>query len=146
MRQRIARLCPWIAGAAVIVIAALLCWKAVSLYTAGNALRDAQGVLLSPIFTRENVTACIASISLPLGICLLTLTAAAAAALLNGISSRRSPRRKPAYAAPLPHACLLRSLVLALALALIAAGVMNGGLYDVLVKAINICTECIGLG
>ncbi|MFR0735032.1 MAG: CD1871A family CXXC motif-containing protein [Oscillospiraceae bacterium] len=23
---------------------------------------------------------------------------------------------------------------------------MNGGLRDVLVKAVNICTECIGLG
>ena len=30
--------------------------------------------------------------------------------------------------------------------ALIAAGVRNGGMFDVLVKAINICTECIGLG
>lgn len=30
--------------------------------------------------------------------------------------------------------------------AFIVLGVMNGGLYDVLVKAINICTECIGLG
>lgn len=29
---------------------------------------------------------------------------------------------------------------------LIAAGIWNGGLNDVLIKAINICTECIGLG
>ena len=28
----------------------------------------------------------------------------------------------------------------------IVLGVMNGGLRDVLVKAVNICTECIGLG
>lgn len=33
-----------------------------------------------------------------------------------------------------------------LAAALIGWGVINGGLHDVLVKAINICTECIGLG
>ncbi len=32
------------------------------------------------------------------------------------------------------------------ATALIIAGILNGGMYDVLVKAINICTECIGLG
>ena len=32
------------------------------------------------------------------------------------------------------------------AVALIVLGVMNGGMFDVLVKAINICTECIGLG
>ena len=33
-----------------------------------------------------------------------------------------------------------------LAAALIALGVLNGGLRDVLVKAVRICTECIGLG
>lgn len=32
------------------------------------------------------------------------------------------------------------------ALALIGLGVANGGMYDVWVKAVNICTECIGLG
>lgn len=32
------------------------------------------------------------------------------------------------------------------ALALIAIGVSNGGMRDVWVKAVNICTECIGLG
>lgn len=29
---------------------------------------------------------------------------------------------------------------------LIFAGIRNGGMQDVLIKAINICTECIGLG
>ena len=41
---------------------------------------------------------------------------------------------------------LARCLLLAAAIALIAMGVLNGGMRDVLVKAINICTECIGLG
>ena len=41
---------------------------------------------------------------------------------------------------------ILRGLVLAAALGLIVLGVMNGGARDVLIKAINICTECIGLG
>ena len=40
----------------------------------------------------------------------------------------------------------LRVALYALALGLILAGVMNGGMRDVLIKAINICTECIGLG
>ena len=38
------------------------------------------------------------------------------------------------------------ALIYLLAALLIALGVGNGGLRDVLVKAINICTECIGLG
>lgn len=39
-----------------------------------------------------------------------------------------------------------RIAVLVLAMTLLALGIANGGMRDVLVKAINICTECIGLG
>ena len=39
-----------------------------------------------------------------------------------------------------------RVALAAAALALIVAGIANGGMRDVLVKAVNICTECIGLG
>ncbi len=41
---------------------------------------------------------------------------------------------------------LLRGCLYALAVLLAVLGVLNGGLNDVLIKAINICTECIGLG
>ena len=40
----------------------------------------------------------------------------------------------------------LRAALLLAALALIVAGMLNGGMRDVLYKAKNICTECIGLG
>ena len=40
----------------------------------------------------------------------------------------------------------MRKFLVILALILIAVGVANGGARDVLVKAVNICTECIGLG
>ena len=39
-----------------------------------------------------------------------------------------------------------RALLLIAAALMIAAGIANGGLRDVLYKAKNICTECIGLG
>lgn len=39
-----------------------------------------------------------------------------------------------------------RLVLLAAAVVLIIFGIFNGGMRDVLVKAINICTECIGLG
>ena len=39
-----------------------------------------------------------------------------------------------------------RGALYVLASVLLVLGVLNGGLNDVLVKAINICTECIGLG
>ena len=41
---------------------------------------------------------------------------------------------------------ILRVALYAAALVMLVAGVMNGGMRDVLVKAVNICTECIGLG
>ena len=40
----------------------------------------------------------------------------------------------------------LRVAIFVAAAVLIVYGITNGGLRDVLVKAINICTECIGLG
>ena len=40
----------------------------------------------------------------------------------------------------------IRAGVAAIAVTFIILGVFNGGARDVLVKAINICTECIGLG
>ena len=49
-----------------------------------------------------------------------------------------APRRMPVGA--------LRAGLYAVAIVFIVLGVMNGGLQDVLVKAVNICTECIGLG
>lgn len=44
------------------------------------------------------------------------------------------------------HTGVVRLILYAAAVVFIVLGVMNGGLYDVLVKAVNICTECIGLG
>ena len=41
---------------------------------------------------------------------------------------------------------ILRIALLVLACVLIVAGVFNGSANDVFGKAVNICTECIGLG
>lgn len=40
----------------------------------------------------------------------------------------------------------VRIVLLAAAVAMIIAGALNGSLRDVLIKAINLCTECVGLG
>lgn len=40
----------------------------------------------------------------------------------------------------------VRIVLYAAAVALVVLGILNGGMRDVLIKAINICTECIGLG
>ncbi len=60
---------------------------------------------------------------------------------------RGQPTAKPAPLQEKPFpASVLRADLYAAAIVFIVLGAMNGGLRDVLVKAINICTECIGLG
>ena len=41
---------------------------------------------------------------------------------------------------------VMKWCLLALALVIATIGALNGGAWDVLTKAINICSECIGLG
>lgn len=86
----------------------------------------------------------------------LALAAAAAASVLDGQSVLReieilkaAPKKKPLPEALTAKKSVLPALRIALyaaAAVFIALGVMNGGMWDVLVKAVNICTECIGLG
>ncbi len=85
----------------------------------------------------------------------LALAAWSAAVVYGGRSAEREiallktlPREKEAPPAKEPGRgrTYLRLALYALGIVLVAAGVANGGLRDVLVKAINICTECIGLG
>jgi hypothetical protein len=61
---------------------------------------------------------------------------------------KTAPKKTPAEPAEKPHVLrtAVRIAVFCGAVALIVLGIQNGGMFDVLVKAINICTECIGLG
>ena len=81
--------------------------------------------------------------------------AAAAASIACGRSAKRecallrgTPLSHPRPTVP-SRSCpvsALRIVLAAAAVLFIVLGVMNGGMWDVLVKAVNICTECIGLG
>ena len=138
------------------LVAGLLAAGALSLYFDGAA-KQAAGDLFYPMFTREKAGAWLLSI-LPVFLCSLALTAAG---LLLGIRDENAD--KPVRDEKLPRASsrvrekavrqradrktmILRTAVLLLSLILIAAGILNGGLEDVLLKGIAICTECVGLG
>ena len=59
------------------------------------------------------------------------------------------PRTLPCKAVkqrPSKGVAVARYAVLALAVGLIIAGILNGGMADVLAKATSICMECVGLG
>ncbi len=66
----------------------------------------------------------------------------ARASIENAQTDSGKPREKKARLVK----TAARVLVFALAVSLLALGAANGGMRDVLVKAVNICTECIGLG
>lgn len=84
-------------------------------------------------------------------VALMALAQARNQSMLREIEAAKdAPKWKPeplqAQKKALPLA-LTGQIVLGIgAITLLIAGVVNGGMYDVLVKAVNICTECIGLG
>lgn len=247
-----------VAAAAVIIALSLLAWQCLALYAAGSddANRDANGLYIRPIYTREDVMSRLDSVSVPLAACagavilaivlhaavphqpdaftgmtpenrlrllksrvtslpeaaqkeerlrsgltlisgavmvglcgyclfyllnresfpewnrvrldlvmgtmLLHIVPPSAFALLLGIalsfvrkaSAEREivilqglPKTDSAVSLKAPkNTNRVRVILYVAAVAFILLGVMNGGLRDVLYKAINICTECIGLG
>ena len=133
--------------ALTLALAAALCAAVLSLYADGLARRQAAGSSLTPLFTREMTAAALGRIA-PLALAWLTVLAAA---VVTGClaPARGRPAQGPVKGAkpgPAPRFGGLRAALYAAALLLLILGIFNGGLNDVLVKAINICTECIGLG
>lgn len=169
--NKLLRVLRWVLAAATVALAAALCWQALDVYLLGSsaANRTDTGVLLQPIFRWDDVSARLTSL-LPLfcgygALCGLALFLHAfgrperffaASKHPAGQGSRLRAQKAPSssltkqYAAesirsskPVQRA---RIALYALAIIMVVWGMMNGGLRDVLVKAINICTECIGLG
>ncbi len=68
--------------------------------------------------------------------------------LLKQATAQGCPAPAPAEQAPAPakYLPILKASVLVLAVGLLLFGLLTGGTVDVLTKAVNICTECVGLG
>ena len=68
--------------------------------------------------------------------------------LLEIRAAKQAPKRQPEAASVQSAKArgVARAALYMAAAAMLIAGVLNGGMRDVLVKAVNICTECIGLG
>ncbi len=88
-------------------------------------------------------------LSLPISVWLRVDKAALASmeqemALLKQAPTLPAAPKEPAQDAPsrLP----IQAVLVVLALALLIFGALTGGTADVLTKAVNICTECVGLG
>ena len=128
-------------AACTVMCAGLLAWHCLDIFLAKRIPGS-----FFPIFTWEDVSA-------RLGRLAPWLLGYAVLAVIGLVwQAARDPGEAPSYQgpmAPLPSLkkrTLLRAGISAAALLLLLLGIVNGGLQDVLIKAINICTECIGLG
>ena len=66
--------------------------------------------------------------------------------LLPAPAAEKKPVGKQSRAIPRYAMFVCQAILIVVAIVMIVIGVLNGGMNDVLQKAIKICTECIGLG
>lgn len=94
-------------------------------------------------YTSASIAAALSPLALPFGLWCLALLLCL---LLPGEHADKGAARFAPKAVRASHGPLVRTLLLLAGATLLALGILEGGWRDVLVKAINICTECIGLG
>lgn len=128
-----------------VLLAVLPAAAAVSIYLEGSAQRAEDPTV--NIYTPEIVAERLAPL-LPLFIVFIILLAAGP---VLGVKSPGTylpaDTAGPVKRSSGPkHQGRIRAAVIAAAVILIVAGILNGSARDVLIKAITICTECIGLG
>ena len=133
--QKSLKILRWVFSAATAGIVLLLCWQCLDIYLVGNRPENINaGVYLSPVYL--------------LAIYALLAAVTVIAHLLWGKPQRITGKIRPCPPREQSEKTvnIARLSILCLGVLFIVLGVMNGGARDVLVKAINICTECIGLG
>ena len=144
-------------GVAWTGLALFVCVQILALYFEGQAQREA-GDALRWIFTREAIARRLVPGLRTLGVFtalatvlgLLLISPDGQAGVMKGKplppAELRAAHEKAALTPADRRTALLRVGVLAAAVLLIAAGLLSGGFRDVLVKAVNLCAECVGLG
>ena len=136
-----------------ILLAGLLIAAVVGIYRDGAALRAEDP--LAAIFSREIAAKALRKIA-PAFLGAVGTTAAGLVLGVkreetgNGMFGKNENGLKPVNDSiaenKVSGAKKVRMVLLIAAIALIAAGVINGSARDVFGKAVKICTECIGLG
>ena len=126
-------------AAATTAVIMLLCAQVADIYQVG-ALNGGQ------MYTCEDVAARLIRLGLPL--ILYVVMVLAGIVWRTFVPDKCSKTGRSGYRAARDSRSspTLRLVLYAAAVLLTVLGIFNGGLWDVLVKAVNICTECIGLG
>lgn len=134
---------------ATVGIILLLCWQCLDIYLTGNRPENINaGVYLSPVYSASLVSERLSMVSPLLLIYAVLAVVTVVTQLCFGKPQRTKVRIRPCPPREQGGKTVLaaRIAILCLGVLFIVLGVMNGGSRDVLIKAINICTECIGLG
>ncbi len=128
-----------------ILLAAVLAAGAVRIYMEGSARKAADP--LESIYTAEEVTRklfaavpLIANSVILLLMCLAVKVKDPDADRPAKAEGRMTPKKET------KSTKIVQAVVVVAAVLLIIAGICNGSALDVLIKGINICTECVGLG
>ena len=105
-------------------------------------------------FSRESVATTFSQIAFPVYLCIAMTIINIIWGIISPIDEKKpNAKKKPLHnevtedeivAEKRYHAW--RNIIIVAAIIFIAAGLLNGGTIAVLAKAVNICTECIGLG
>ena len=137
----------------ILVLQAVVCVLLAVLLAAGAVCICGEGLArkaedpLESVFTPEKAAG-VFSAALPLIIAFLVLLGAG---LALGVKDPKAGRPAGPAGPVKPgtgpkHRRIVQAAVVVAAAVLMIAGILNGSAGDVLIKAIHICTECIGLG
>lgn len=135
-------------AAATLLLAGLLIWQCASIYIAGTGPENltAAGTHIHSIYSREIVAERLGRIWWAFALWIAALIAALMCRAGEPHAQLRDEECECPATPELRGARAWRVALCAAAAVLVAAGILNGGARDVLIKAANICTECIGLG
>ena len=132
-------------AAVCILLAVLLATAAICVFLDGPARRaeDPTAEIYTPEAVAERLAPCMPMLAVLAGLL--------AAGFIWGVQAPGAGCRVKAGSpikqkTAVKHEKRVRGILIAAAIFLIIAGILNGSARDVLVKAITICTECIGLG
>ena len=127
-----------------ILLAVLLIAAVISIYREGVAAKADD--VLAWIFSREKIAE---SFRMIRPVFYITVGVSAVGLILgvkdeNGLKPVKGGKIE--NPGPVSRTRILRIVLVIAAVCLLAAGMFNGSAKDVLGKAVNVCTECIGLG
>lgn len=132
------RICSIILTISILIIAMCLIYAALDIYFSGNG------------YSRQIIAHSFTKIGIPICICLVLILTFSF--IVPSISEKRNFVKVKNFkqnSEPKMNSTtllIIKITIICIALCSIILGAIFGGFSDVLTKAVNICTECIGLG